>query len=117
MGRAQHNLCKELNMEKKLYCGNLSYGMTDESLKEAFAAFGTVESAVVIKDKFSGRSKGFGFVEMSTEDEAKAAIEGMNGKEVDGRKIVVNESRPQEERPRRDFGGDRGGFGGGNKRW
>jgi cold-inducible RNA-binding protein len=107
---------------KKLYIGNISYNTTEESLKEAFSAFGEVASAQVIKDKFSGRSKGFGFVEME-DDAAMAAIDKMNDTELDGRKIIVNEARPLEDRPpRRDFGGggDRrgggGGFGGGGSR-
>ena len=92
-------------MAKKLYVGGLSYDTTDQGLKDAFAKAGTVESATVIMDKMTGRSKGFGFVEMSTEDEAKAAIEMWNGKEIDGRTVTVNEARPMEARPRRDFGG------------
>ena len=99
-------------MAKKLYVGGLSYDTTEGTLKEAFAAVGTVESATIIMDKMSGRSKGFGFVEMSTEEEAQKAIDTLNGKELDGRTITVNEARPQE--PRRD--GDRGGFGGGDRR-
>ncbi|MFY9462273.1 MAG: RNA-binding protein [Candidatus Sungiibacteriota bacterium] len=99
-------------MAKKLYVGGLSYDTTEGTLKEAFAAVGTVESATVIMDKMSGRSKGFGFVEMSTEAEAQKAIDTLNGKELDGRTITVNEARPQE--PRRDGGG--GGFGGGDRR-
>lgn len=85
-------------MNKKLYVGNLSYDTTEDSLKDAFGKAGTVESANVIADKMSGRSKGFGFVEMATEDEAKKAIEMLNGKEVDGRELVVNEARPMKER-------------------
>ncbi|MGI5841200.1 MAG: RNA recognition motif domain-containing protein [Patescibacteria group bacterium] len=106
-------------MAKKLYVGGLSWDTTDESLRAAFAQAGNVESATVIKDKFSGRSKGFGFVEMATEEEAQAAIEMWNEKELDGRTVKVNEARPMEDRPpRRDFGGnnrrgDRGGYGGG----
>jgi RNA recognition motif-containing protein len=105
-------------MNKKLYVGSLSYSTTESALKDAFSQAGNVVSAVIIMDKMTGRSKGFGFVEMSTEDEAKAAIEMFNGKELDGRTLVVNEARPQEERPRRNFGaprsfdrsqGDRGG--------
>lgn len=104
---------------KKLYVGNISYNTTVESLKEAFGAFGEVLSAEVITDKFSGRSKGFGFVELE-DDAAMAAIDKMNDTELDGRKIIVNEARPKEDRPRRDFGGDRrggsgGGFGGGRR--
>ena len=100
-------------VSKKLYVGNLSYTTTDETLKEAFAQVGAVSSANVIMDKMSGRSRGFGFVEMENDDDATKAVEVMNGKEVDGRPIVVNEARPMTERPpRRSFGGG-GGFGGG----
>lgn len=83
-------------MAKKLFVGNLSYDTTKDSLQNAFGAFGNVESAVVITDRETGRAKGFGFVEFSTEAEAKAAIDGMNGKELDGREINVNEARPRE---------------------
>lgn len=96
-------------MAKKLYVGNLSYGSTDQALKDLFAQAGTVESANIIIDKMSGRSKGFGFVEMSTDDEALKAIEMFNGKEIDGRNINVNEAKPMEDRPKRSFGGNRGG--------
>ena len=89
-------------MAKKLYVGNLSYNMTEDALKDTFSAAGSVDSAIIIKDKMSGRSKGFGFVEMSTEEEAQKAIEMFNGKELDGRALTVNEARPMEERPRRD---------------
>jgi RNA recognition motif-containing protein len=85
-------------MERKLYVGNLSYDTTSDSLREAFGSAGTVEDAIVITDKMSGRSKGFGFVTMATEDEAKAAIEMFEGKELDGREVRVNEARPQEPR-------------------
>ncbi len=85
-------------MNKKLYVGSLSYDTTEDSLKDLFSGAGSVESAAVIKDKISGRSKGFGFVEMSTEDEAKKAIEMFDGKELDGRTIVVNEAKPMRER-------------------
>jgi len=99
-------------MAKKLYVGGLSYDTTEDSLKDAFAKAGTVESAVIITDKMSGRSKGFGFVEMSSDEEAQKAMEMWNGKELDGRTLTVNEARPMEERPpRRDF--NRGGGGGG----
>ena len=101
-------------MAKKLYVGGLSYDTTEDSLKDAFAKAGTVESAVIITDKMSGRSKGFGFVEMSSDEEAQKAIEMWNGKEFEGRSLTVNEARPMEERPRRDF--NRGG-GGNNNRW
>src|SRR3989344_1009395 len=103
-------------MTKKLYVGGLSYNTSDSALKETFAQAGTVESATVIMDKTSGRSKGFGFVEMSSEEEAQKAIEMFNGKELDGRNLTVNEARPME--PRREGGfsrGDRGGFGGGRR--
>ncbi len=96
----------------RLYVGNLPYQTTGDDLKNAFSSAGTVTSAQVITDKISGRSKGFGFVEMSTDDEAKAAIEMWNGKELDGRALTVNEARPMEPRAPRS----NGGFGGGN-RW
>lgn len=84
-------------MSKKLYVGNLDYGVVDDQLTELFTQAGKVESAVVITDQRSGRSKGFGFVEMSNEEEAKKAIEMFNGKEFQGRNMVVNEARPREE--------------------
>lgn len=99
-------------MAIKLFVGSLSYNVTSDQLKDVFAEVGTVESAVVIVDRYSNQSKGFGFVEMSTDEEAKKAIADLNGKEVDGRPIVVNEARPQENRERRPGGG--GGYGGGN---
>ena len=105
-------------MSKKLYIGNLSYGSTDASLKEFFSAAGDVESASVIIDKMSGRSRGFGFVEMASDEGADKAIEMFNGKELDGRQLVVNEARPMSDKPPRrtgggfNRGGDRGGFGG-----
>lgn len=89
-------------MAKKLYVGNLSYNMTEDAMKDAFSQAGSVDSAIIIKDKMSGRSKGFGFVEMSTDEEAQKAIEMFNGKELDGRALTVNEARPMEERPRRE---------------
>ena len=98
-------------MAKKLYVGGLSYDTTEASLKDTFAQAGTVESAVIIIDKMSNRSKGFGFVEMSTDEEAKKAIEMFDGKELDGRTVKVNEAKPMEPRAPRA-----GGFGGGN-RW
>jgi RNA recognition motif-containing protein len=85
----------------KIYVGNLSYSVTDEDLKAAFGPFGTVDSADVIMDRSTGRSKGFGFVEMSNDAEAKAAITGLNGKDLDGRSMNVNEARPRTERPQR----------------
>ena len=98
-------------MAKKLYIGNLSYKTTDEQLKELFSAAGAVDTATVIIDKMTGRSRGFGFVEMPNDDEADKAIEMFNGKDVDGRAIVVNEARPMGDRPPRTggFGGGRGG--------
>ena len=89
-------------MAKKLFVGRLPFRMTDEELTELFATYGKVESATMIFDRETGRAKGFGFVEMSSDDEAKAAIDALNDKEVDGRQIVVNEARPREERPQRD---------------
>jgi len=95
----------------KLYVGNLSYSVTDADLEAMFAPHGTVQSAQVIMDRDTGRSKGFGFVEMSNAQEAQAAIAAMNGKEVEGRTLTVNEARPREER--RPGGGGGGGGGGG----
>ncbi len=92
---------------KKLFVGGLSYDTSEDVLKEAFSKLGAVETAIIIKDKMSGRSKGFGFVEMTNDEEADKAIETLNGTELEGRKLTVNVARPMEERPRRDF--DRGG--------
>ncbi|MDE2080527.1 MAG: RNA-binding protein [Burkholderiales bacterium] len=92
-------------MGNKLYVGNLAYSVRDDSLLQAFSQFGNVASAKVMMDRETGRSKGFGFVEMGSDAEAQAAINGMNGQPLDGRAVVVNEARPREERP--------GGFGGG----
>jgi RNA recognition motif-containing protein len=102
-------------MGNKLYVGNLSYNVRDDDLQQAFAQYGTVSSAKVMMDRDTGRSKGFGFVEMGSDPEAQAAINGMNGQALDGRAIVVNEARPREERPGGfgGGGGSRGGFGGG----
>ena len=107
-------------MGKKLYVGSLPYSTTDQELKEKFSAAGSVDTATVIVDKFSGRSKGFGFVEMSTDEDAQKAIEMFNGQDMGGRNIVVNEARPMEPRAPRasgGFGGQRGGggFGGGSR--
>ena len=101
-------------MGNKLYVGNLAYSVSDNSLQQAFGAFGAVTSAKVMMDRDSGRSKGFAFVEMASDAEAQAAIEGMNGQSLEGRVIVVNEARPREERPGGfgGRGGGRGGFGG-----
>ena len=98
-------------MGNKLYVGNLSYNVRDDDLQQAFAQYGTVSSAKVMMDRDTGRSKGFGFVEMGSDPEAQAAINGMNGQALDGRAIVVNEARPREERPG-GFGGGGGGGGG-----
>lgn len=92
-------------MAKKLYVGGLSYSTTESGLQDAFAKAGSVTSAAIIMDKMTGRSKGFGFVEMASDDEAQAAIDMYNGKELDGRKLTVNEARPREERPQRGGGG------------
>jgi RNA recognition motif-containing protein len=96
----------------KLYVGNLAYSVRDDSLHQAFAQFGTVTSAKVMMDRDTGRSKGFGFVEMGSDAEAQSAINGMNGQALEGRAVVVNEARPREERPG-GYGGGRGGYGGG----
>lgn len=90
-------------MANKLFVGSLAWATTDDSLKDFFAQAGTVVSASVIMDRESGRSKGFGFVEMSSDEEAKAAVEQLNGKDLDGRAVVVNEARPREERPRSSY--------------
>jgi RNA recognition motif-containing protein len=102
-------------MGRKLYVGNLTYGVTDSTLEQMFAPHGTVQSAQVIMDRDTGRSKGFGFVEMKTDQEAQAAIAAMNGKEVDGRSLTVNEAKPREDRGG-GRGGGRGGYGGGGGR-
>src|SRR4051794_19014634 len=103
-------------MGKKLYVGNLTYEVNDSELSSLFQPHGTVESAQVIMDRDTGRSKGFGFVEMKTEAEAKAAIQALNGKEVNGRALTVNEAKPKTEGGgggRSGGGGGRGGYGGG----
>jgi RNA recognition motif-containing protein len=99
-------------MGNKLYVGNLSYNIRDDELLQAFSQYGSVTSAKVMMDRETGRSKGFGFVEMGSDPEAQAAINGMNGQALDGRAIVVNEARPREERPG-GFGNRGGGYGGG----
>jgi RNA recognition motif-containing protein len=96
-------------MATKLFVAGLSYSMTDSALSNLFAEYGTVTSAQIITDRETNRSKGFGFVEMSSEDESKKAIQGLNGKEVDGRPLTVNEARPREDRPSRPFQGGGGG--------
>ncbi|MDD5627125.1 MAG: RNA-binding protein [Patescibacteria group bacterium] len=110
-------------MAKKLYVGGLSYNTTEETLKDFFSQAGAVESAMIITDKMSGRSKGFGFVEMASDEDAQKAIETLNGQELDGRSLRIDEARPMSDRPRRSGGGgfgggrgdDRGGYGGGNR--
>jgi len=89
----------EREEQMNIYVGNVAYGLSDEDLKEAFEAYGTVESARVIKDRETDRSKGFGFVEMPEDDEARAAIDALNGVEIQGRAVIVNQARPREERP------------------
>jgi len=103
-------------MTKKIYVGNLAYSFNDETLQNLFSEFGSVESAKVITDRDTGRSKGFGFVEMANDEEAKNAINSLNEKEVDGRKIKVNEAKPQEKRTG-GGGFNRGGSGGGRGRY
>jgi hypothetical protein len=100
-------------MGKKLYVGNLPYSVRDGDLEQAFGQFGAVTSAKVMMERDTGRSKGFGFVEMGSDEEAQSAINGMNGQPLGGRSVVVNEARPMEERPPRSGGG---GFGGGGRR-
>jgi RNA recognition motif-containing protein len=106
-------------MGKKLYVGNLAYGVGNGDLQQMFEAHGAVQSAQVIMDRDTGRSKGFGFVEMGSDAEAQAAIDALNGKNVDGRNLTVNEARPREERGggggRGGYGGGRGGYGGGRR--
>lgn len=108
---------EEIYMGKKLYVGNLGYSVVDEDLRELFAPHGTVDSAQVIMDRDSGRSKGFAFVEMSSSAEAEAAIAALNGQQHDGRALTVNEAKPRESRPSGGgYGGGRGGYGGGGSR-
>jgi RNA recognition motif-containing protein len=104
-------------MGKKLYVGNMSYDVDNSTLEEMFSEFGTVTSAQVIQDRVTGRSKGFGFVEMGSDAEAAAAIDALNGKECNGRNLTVNEAKPREEGGRGGFGGggSRGGSGGGSR--
>lgn len=104
-------------MAKKLYVGNLSYETTESDLQGMFEEFGSVQSAQVIMDRESGRSKGFAFVEMGSDQEAQAAINALNGKDMDGRPLTVNEAKPREDRGGRSGGGGgRGGYGGGGGR-
>jgi len=103
-----------------IYVGNLSRDLSETELKEAFAAFGEVATCNIIKDKFTGESRGFGFVEMPNKDEGEKAIAALNGKDMKGRNLTVNEARPRTDRPRTGGGGGRGGFGsggGGSRRY
>ena len=100
-----------------IYVGNISRTVTEQELREAFEAYGAVQSAAIIKDKFSGESRGFGFVEMPNKEEADKAISSLNGKDLKGRNLTVNEARPRTDRPRTGGGGGRGGFGGGRGRY
>ena len=102
---------------KKLYVGGLPYSVTDGTLQELFAAHGTVESATVIMDRMTSRSKGFGFVEMSSQEEAQAAMDKLNGTDLEGRNITVNEAKPRQPRTGGGGGGGYGGGGGGGDRW
>ncbi len=111
-------------MAKKLYVGGISYGSNDDALRDHFSQAGNVVSATIIMDRMTGRSKGFGFVEMSSDEEAAAAIDMLNGKELDGRMLSISEARPMTERPPRREGGNGGGYGGnrggndrGGSRW
>jgi cold-inducible RNA-binding protein len=103
-------------MAKKLYVGGLPYSTTEDQLRDAFAQAGSVSSAIIIMDKMTGRSKGFGFVEFGNDDDAQKAIDLWNGKDFGGRSLTVNEARPMEARPRRESGGGGGGWGGGDRR-
>ena len=100
-------------MGNKLYVGNLSFTITEQALTDTFAQYGTVESVKIITDRDTGRSKGFGFVEMASEEEAQAAIEKLDGTEFEGRQLKVNEAKPMAPRTNRSGGGGGGGFGGG----
>jgi RNA recognition motif-containing protein len=104
-------------MGQKLYVGGLPYSVTQEQLQELFSAHGTVESARVIADKYTGQSRGFGFVDMSSPAEAQEAIKALHGSRLAGRTLVVNEARPQEQRSERNGGGNRGGGGERRSRW
>ena len=104
-------------MGQKLYVGGLPYSVTEEQLQELFSAHGTVESARVIADKYTGQSRGFGFVDMSSPAEAQQAIKALHGSQLSWRTLVVNEARPQEQRPNRNGGGNRGGGGERRSRW
>lgn len=102
-------------MSTKLYVGNLSFNTTTQDLETMFGELGTVQSTNIIEDRDTGRSRGFGFIEMSSEEEAQSAISTLNGKDVDGRALTVNEAKPREDRG--GSNNNRGGYGGGNSRW
>src|SRR5437879_2780874 len=102
-------------MNKKLYVGSLPYSITEDELRELFSSYGPIDSVRIITDKFTGQSKGFGFVEMANGEDAKKAIDGINGKQIGGRTLIVNDARPEQKRER-SFGGG-GGGGGGGDRW
>jgi RNA recognition motif-containing protein len=100
-------------MAAKIYVGNLSFNSTEQDLEDMFGEFGTVQSVKIIEDRETGRSRGFAFVEMSSDEEAQSAIAGLNGREIDGRALTINEAKPQEERGGGGGRGGRGGYGGG----
>ena len=102
-------------MAKKLYVGNLAFSVTDDELQQAFASFGNISSARVVMDRMSGRSKGFGFVELENDQMADDAVKKMDGQTIGGRPVRVSEAKPQEERPRREGGGGFGSGGGGGR--
>jgi cold-inducible RNA-binding protein len=102
-------------MSAKIYVGNLSFNSTEQDLEDMFGEFGTVQSVKVIEDRETGRSRGFAFVEMSSNEEAQSAIAGLNGREIDGRPLTINEAKPQEERGGGGGRGGRGGYGGGGR--
>lgn len=104
-------------LNKKLYVGSLPYSVTEDELRELFSAFGPIESVRIITDKFTGQSKGFGFVEMANGEDAKKAVEGMNGKQLNGRTLIVNDARPEQRRERSFGGGGGNRAGGGGDRW
>jgi RNA recognition motif-containing protein len=108
---AIHDIYFKKEIRMNIYVGNLAFSITEDELRQAFEAFGKVDTATIIKDKYSGQSKGFGFVEMPSGDEARAAIEGLNGKDLKGRNLNVNEARPRAEKR----GGGGGGRGGGRR--
>jgi RNA recognition motif-containing protein len=117
VGNSRERAVKIIIMSTKLFVGNLSFNTSQEQLQDLFAAHGNVIEVDVIMDKFSGRPRGFGFVTMETKEGADAAVKALNGKEVDGRALTVNEARPREERPGGGGGGREGGGGGGRREY